>query len=653
MPWKRRRLNLLLLRAALAALYLRAPAVSAAGEVPPGPLRVEEGELRPGLAAAYRSLVDGATLWRIERQPAFTLGSSSPHPRIPPGPFEVTWSGVLSVEEEGPIAFGAYLGGEARLLVGGVAALEARGEKETAWIEPGAPIELQPGAHRFTLRFRALAAVPARLQVWWEGKTFSREPLPDWRLHHLERELTPALQAGELQEKGRAVAGRLGCQRCHAGGLPGLDDPPPGPAIAGFGDRLSGPWLLRWLKEPAKLRAQARMPALFGADRQGFVERWIVSEHLPAILSEAAALGPAPKDQPAPKPPGDHRSGRRTFITFGCPACHRLPDPECGEQKELDRFPLQGLGDRMGAGRLAAFIEDPLVRYPDGRMCRLPLSPEAARDMAAYLLLWSPPSAPDPPEEGPPRGEEVAAVARRLGVHWRSRPKPKSMEKSYTNVRKMSVVRCAGEHDDPRSVLRVADRKGRRSMNTKSGTRTLAVLGIFLGLGAAYPHVGQAAGLQDDALLKALPKAKVSLADGIRQSSKAPEATISAKFELEEGKLSLSVYTVGKGLGVDAEHNVLKELAGSPEGATWHPETEIFKDVEHVSRASQQLTLMALSPHSLLDIIKKAEKDHPGTVYLITPILKERKPLFIVRVADQGKSVELHYDLMSGEAVKK
>ena len=99
---------------------------------------------------------------------------------------------------------------------------------------------------------------------------------------------------------------------------------------------------------------------------------------------------------------------------------------------------------------------------------------------------------------------------------------------------------------------------------------------------------------QDD-LLKQLPKSKLSLLDGIKQLTKGDEVAISGKFELENGKLSLSVYTVEKGLGADPEHNVLKEFAGDPTGAAWKPEAEVFKDAEHISRASMQLTLMSMT----------------------------------------------------------
>ena len=154
-------------------------------------------------------------------------------------------------------------------------------------------------------------------------------------------------------------------------------------------------------------------------------------------------------------------------------------------------------------------------------------------------------------------------------------------------------------------------------------------------------------------LLKVLPKSKHSLAEGIKQAAaKAPEVAISAKFELEDGKLSLSVYTAQKGFGGDSEHNILKELSGSPETTQWKPEVEVFKDVPHVSRSAEQFTLMSLSKFSLLDILAKAEKDQAGTVFSIIPVLHDRKAHAEVLVANDGKVVELHYDLMTGQRVK-
>ena len=75
---------------------------------PAAPLDLEPGDLKPGLVAEYRCVAEPkATVARIEPKPAFTLGRSSPHPRLPPGPFEVTYTGVLQIKETGPIAFAA------------------------------------------------------------------------------------------------------------------------------------------------------------------------------------------------------------------------------------------------------------------------------------------------------------------------------------------------------------------------------------------------------------------------------------------------------------------------------------------------------------------------------------------------------------------
>ena len=154
------------------------------------------------------------------------------------------------------------------------------------------------------------------------------------------------------------------------------------------------------------------------------------------------------------------------------------------------------------------------------------------------------------------------------------------------------------------------------------------------------------------ALLQALGKSKLTLAEGLKLSTKDAEVPISAKFEFDDHQqLSLSVYTAGTGLAADAEHNVLKELSGSPEKTPWVPEVEVFKDPEHVARASEQLTLTALAKHSLFAITSQAKKDHAGTVFSIAPALHGKRPVFIVLVADKGKVTEYAYDAMTGKAV--
>lgn len=156
---------------------------------------------------------------------------------------------------------------------------------------------------------------------------------------------------------------------------------------------------------------------------------------------------------------------------------------------------------------------------------------------------------------------------------------------------------------------------------------------------------------QDGDLLKALPTAKVSLRDGVQQLTKGSEVPISAKFEIEDGVFQLSVYSAGKGLCQPADHNELKEYAGDPTSTSWKPEAHVFADAEHVARSAQQMTLLAVSPCSLLDVLAKAEKEQKGVVYSITPILRDRKPRFRLLFADQGRSREAIYDAATREVV--
>jgi hypothetical protein len=181
----------------------------------------------------------------------------------------------------------------------------------------------------------------------------------------------------------------------------------------------------------------------------------------------------------------------------------------------------------------------------------------------------------------------------------------------------------------------------------------ISVTTATLALVAAQPSLAKDyADEETTALLKVLGNAKLSLADGVRQVSKGGEAAISAKFELDDNKkLSLSVYTAEKGLTEDPEHNILKEYSGSPEQTPWAPEAEVFKDAEHISRASEHLTLMALAKHSLADFITMAQQQHKGTIFSAIPEVQNHRPVLVVLVAVQGKVNEYRYDLMTGHTL--
>ena len=354
-----------------------------------GPLDVEPEELKPGLTADYRPLVAGGrALHRVDPKPAFTLGRSSPHPRIPPGPFEVVWAGVLQVQDPGPIAFSAFVGGEVDVEVDGVTVLDGRGRSETSRLGPTEPLTRAPGHYRLTIRYRSLADVPARLQIWWEGPTFAREPLPAWRLSHLRRTVTPELAREQLAGRGRDAVGRLGCARCHARRVPRRERPAAG-AVAGrrgtpprTGPGCCAGWPTRRRCGPGPACRRCSRP-----DRPG---SWSAGSSPTSWAGRATAARTT-------RPPATTGRGGSRSSALGCAACHFVPDhgprrPGGPGPRRLRRASATG----WRPDDLAAFLGNPHGRYPDGRMPRLPVAPDAARDIAAYLLLWSKPS-PSPP----------------------------------------------------------------------------------------------------------------------------------------------------------------------------------------------------------------------------------------------------------------
>jgi glucose/arabinose dehydrogenase/cytochrome c551/c552 len=403
----------------LSGIALRAAWALAASPAPIG--QDAGGPARPaaGLVARYRALDDtdgGTNLVRIEAKPALALGRGSPHPRLPPGPFAATWEGMLEVKRDEALRFGAFAGGEVEVVVGGAVALRGSGDHDAAWVAPAAAVGLRRGLHPLRVEFRALENVGARLQLWWEGESFSLEPIPAWRLRHDPAALDDAARSDLAAQRGHEAAGRLGCASCHRGALPAADDPPVGPSLADAGSRVTRVWLMEWLASPRAKRPGARMPELFAPDRTGFVERSLAADALVALTGG----GPPPERTAS----GDHRAGRQEFLGLGCAACHFVPDVERSEQPDLGRSPIERIGERMTEEQLARFLLHPAARYPDGRMPQIPMPLGAARSIAAYLLRTagaSPAAAPDdsvsrPVAETPPTEQEVEAVATRLRV---------------------------------------------------------------------------------------------------------------------------------------------------------------------------------------------------------------------------------------------
>src|SRR6266700_7983208 len=109
----------------------------------------------------------------------------------------------------------------------------------------------------------------------------------------------------------------------------------------------------------------------------------------------------------------------------------------------------------------------------------------------------------------------------------------------------------------------------------------------------------------DQALLRAMANAKVSLAQGIAQVAKGTEVPTEAKYEMEGGKLMLSVYTSAKNFNTASEDNSFIEYKGDATTGTWSPKKEVFADFKHIARAAQYHTLLSMTKVTIPTIIQK------------------------------------------------
>ncbi len=149
--------------------------------------------------------------------------------------------------------------------------------------------------------------------------------------------------------------------------------------------------------------------------------------------------------------------------------------------------------------------------------------------------------------------------------------------------------------------------------------------------------------------LSVLNCSKISMSDALEQAEEAYGALIEAKFELgDDGKLSLSIYPVGKGLDVDAERNTFFEAAGDPTAGVFRPALSEFKvpDVEHLTRSARDLTIVQAAGLSLREAVSAAEHALPGGfVFWAIPTIRDTRAGYGVYV--YGTDKKAHYFFIS------
>jgi len=138
-------------------------------------------------------------------------------------------------------------------------------------------------------------------------------------------------------------------------------------------------------------------------------------------------------------------------------------------------------------------------------------------------------------------------------------------------------------------------------------------------------------------LAEALESVKVSLDDGLR-TSEAQGTPISGKFEIEDEKLQLSVYTMkdDKFFEVIVDHKTGKVA-----------KTEPIIGGDDLTAAKAQAEAMAKAKSSLHDVTNKAIAENSGSQAVsITPSLKDGRPVATVTLVknDNFKTISSPLD---------
>jgi cbb3-type cytochrome oxidase cytochrome c subunit len=364
---------------------------------------IEPSDLKPGLIASYSDSPKGGAreVMRLEPTVALTLAKGeTPHPALESGSVMV-WKGYLNIARAGKYKFDATL-------QGGKLAVKIDGKAVTLGSESAYEGGVVPFEATFT---RDTADGAARVELFWQGPGFTKEPLAYQFLGHLPKDRTITFAKSGQLELGRFKFEELSCAKCH---VPEKNDKMAktlvehtGPNLTDVAKRVYAGWIYTWLADPAKLRTHTTMPKYFEAnDGSSNAERYAVTQYLISL----AGGKPLPVYKLPTVVPNDIKQsmerGRVLYHVTGCAACHNDPIPKKKKDEEDDKEPLvpadyiygqhtlagstskYNLGELGGKFRpetLAAYLQNPLKTNPAGRMPHMNLSATEATDIARYL----------------------------------------------------------------------------------------------------------------------------------------------------------------------------------------------------------------------------------------------------------------------------
>jgi len=139
------------------------------------------------------------------------------------------------------------------------------------------------------------------------------------------------------RQEGQLLLHGLGCLACHQHGQLGTAAPHSGGDLSHIGSKRSAEWLQEWLRDPASLNRDHRMP-VFPLTKP---QRRQLAVAL-AALRDPSQAAPAPRAGPAPE--ADQIAlGRQLVEAARCAACHRIPQITVAKTQLPDLANVNGI----------------------------------------------------------------------------------------------------------------------------------------------------------------------------------------------------------------------------------------------------------------------------------------------------------------------
>ena len=331
-------------------------------------------ELLDGLAVTFRPAAGDRADTTL--RPHFMLYvplGQAPTPFVAPGAFTAEWEGVIQLDLRDRFVFQAELNGSLRMELNGEVVLDATSDGQET--EPSRRIRLNSRGNTLKATYSSPPNGDAFFRLYWATPDHGHEPIPPKFLKHKPGD---RLTRGAALRRGRQLAARYRCFKCHADGVHALGMPElamDAPTLDGIGSRLGAGWRAGWVLNRAQLSPQANMPALLhgaSADADArviaaFLGSLKSSDSFPAVKVDVATA----------------EKGQKLFSQLNCAACHTTAGDSTAEGKVALRHVRWKFGQ---AGLLSAFLSNPQAHYRWNRMPNFGLKPDEAAALSAFLF---------------------------------------------------------------------------------------------------------------------------------------------------------------------------------------------------------------------------------------------------------------------------